>query len=236
VSSQRPWSRCCNSICLPALTSWRQTCTPCAPRAPSLTTTLITELLTNPLAQSGSTEDPGDQSTRSGPVHHTGQLSMAWNGSDPRAPRVLPVSNTQPLNAPSAPRWTLAIDRLGCRGSLRNEKVSESAHHFRHERLQTIPFHAGGAFPTRRVRRSSPLTRTTYLPSYCSRPSRSPRRIGSTRSANAVRWVCRTWSPRSNRPGNCGMITTPEKREQIKSVVVHGGRGVTVRRRLGGCR
>jgi hypothetical protein len=52
-------------------------CTP----APSLTTTLITELLTNPLVQSGSTEDPGDQSTRSGPVHHTGQLSMAWKRS-----------------------------------------------------------------------------------------------------------------------------------------------------------
>ena len=84
VSSQRPWSRCCNSICLPALTSWRQTCTPCAPPAPSLTTTLITELLTNPLAQSGSTEDPGDQSTRSGPVHHTGQLSMAWKWSGVR--------------------------------------------------------------------------------------------------------------------------------------------------------
>jgi hypothetical protein len=45
----------------------------------SLTTTLITKLLTNPLAQSQSTADSCDQSSASAPVHHTGRLSMAWN-------------------------------------------------------------------------------------------------------------------------------------------------------------
>jgi hypothetical protein len=43
----------------------------------SLTTTLIAKLLTNPLAQSRSTADAGDQSQASGPVHQTGRLSMA---------------------------------------------------------------------------------------------------------------------------------------------------------------
>jgi hypothetical protein len=38
----------------------------------SLTTRLITKLLTNPLAQSRSTADAGDQSPGSGPVHHAG--------------------------------------------------------------------------------------------------------------------------------------------------------------------
>jgi hypothetical protein len=113
VSSQRPWSRCCNSICLPALTSWRQTCTPCAPPAPTLTTTLITELLTNPLAQSGSTEDPGDQSTRSGPVHHTGQLSMAWKRSGFESPKLHSLfllirleSHRRHFSARHGSRWT----------------------------------------------------------------------------------------------------------------------------------
>ena len=46
-----------------------------------LTTTLITKLLTNPLAQSRSTADSDDQSPASGPVHFTGQLSMAWKRS-----------------------------------------------------------------------------------------------------------------------------------------------------------
>jgi hypothetical protein len=39
---------------------------------------LITELLTNALAQSRSTEGTGNHSPASGPVHHTGRLSMAW--------------------------------------------------------------------------------------------------------------------------------------------------------------
>jgi hypothetical protein len=43
-----------------------------------LMTTLITKLLTNPLAQSRSTADARDQSPASRPVHHTGRLSMAW--------------------------------------------------------------------------------------------------------------------------------------------------------------
>jgi hypothetical protein len=50
----------------------------------SLTTTLITKLLTNPLARSQSTADSGDQSPASAPVHHTGRLSMAWRGSGVR--------------------------------------------------------------------------------------------------------------------------------------------------------
>ena len=52
----------------------------------SLTTTLITKLLTNPLARSPSTADAGDQSPASGPVHHTGRLSMAWKRSGVRVP------------------------------------------------------------------------------------------------------------------------------------------------------
>jgi hypothetical protein len=52
----------------------------------SLTTTLITKLLTNPLAQSLSTEDAGDHSQASGPLHHTGRLSMAWKRSGVRVP------------------------------------------------------------------------------------------------------------------------------------------------------
>lgn len=47
----------------------------------SLTTTPITKVLTDPLAQLGSTADLGDQSPASGPVHLTGQLSMAWKRS-----------------------------------------------------------------------------------------------------------------------------------------------------------
>jgi hypothetical protein len=43
-----------------------------------LTTTLITKLLTNPLAQLRSTADAGDQLPASGRVHHTDRLSMAW--------------------------------------------------------------------------------------------------------------------------------------------------------------
>jgi hypothetical protein len=46
-----------------------------------LTTTLITKLLTNQLAQSRPTADADDQSPASGPVHHTGRLSMAWKTS-----------------------------------------------------------------------------------------------------------------------------------------------------------
>jgi hypothetical protein len=46
-----------------------------------ITTTLVTKLLTNPLAQSRSTADAGDQSPGSAPVHHTGRLSMAWKRS-----------------------------------------------------------------------------------------------------------------------------------------------------------
>src|SRR5215213_8176793 len=49
-----------------------------------LTTTLITKLLANPLAQSRSTEDAGDQLPGSGQVHHTGRLSMAWKRSGVR--------------------------------------------------------------------------------------------------------------------------------------------------------
>jgi hypothetical protein len=45
----------------------------------SLTTTLITKLLTNALAQSRSAADSGDQSPASGPVYLTGRLPMAWN-------------------------------------------------------------------------------------------------------------------------------------------------------------
>ncbi len=50
----------------------------------SLTTTLITKLLTNPLAQSRSTEDAEDRSPGLGQVHHTGRLSMAWKRSGVR--------------------------------------------------------------------------------------------------------------------------------------------------------
>ena len=42
------------------------------------TMTLITKLLTNPLPQSQSTADSGDQSPASESVHLTGRLSMAW--------------------------------------------------------------------------------------------------------------------------------------------------------------
>ena len=52
-----------------------------------LTTTLITKLLTNPLAQARSTAEAGDQSPASGPVHHTGRLSMAWKRSGSSLPR-----------------------------------------------------------------------------------------------------------------------------------------------------
>jgi hypothetical protein len=52
----------------------------------SLTTTLITKLLTNPLARSRSTEDAGDQSPASEPLHHTARLSMAWKSSGDRVP------------------------------------------------------------------------------------------------------------------------------------------------------
>ena len=47
-----------------------------------LTTTLITKLLTNPLAQSRSTADTDDQSPASVRVHHTGRLSIAWKESE----------------------------------------------------------------------------------------------------------------------------------------------------------
>jgi hypothetical protein len=52
----------------------------------SLTRTLITKLLTNPLAQARSTEDAGDHSSASGPLYHTGRLSMAWKRSGVRVP------------------------------------------------------------------------------------------------------------------------------------------------------
>ena len=55
-------------------------------REVGLTTTLITRLLTNQLAQSRSTADAGDQSPASGRVHHTGRLSMAWKRSGVRVP------------------------------------------------------------------------------------------------------------------------------------------------------
>jgi hypothetical protein len=50
-------------------------------RKVNLTTTLLTKLLTNPLAQSRSTADSGDQSPASRPDHLTGRLSMAWKRS-----------------------------------------------------------------------------------------------------------------------------------------------------------
>jgi|SRR5215216_5689973 hypothetical protein len=43
--------------------------------------TLITKLLTNPLAQSQSTADPDDQSPASGASHNAGRLLMAWKRS-----------------------------------------------------------------------------------------------------------------------------------------------------------
>ena len=43
--------------------------------------TLITKLLTNPLAQSRSTADAGNYSPASAPVYQTGRLSMAWKRS-----------------------------------------------------------------------------------------------------------------------------------------------------------
>jgi hypothetical protein len=49
--------------------------------------TLITKLLTNPLTKSQSTADPDDQSPASGPSHHAGRLSMAWNRSGVRVPQ-----------------------------------------------------------------------------------------------------------------------------------------------------
>ncbi len=57
----------------------------------NLTTTLLTKLLTNPLAQSRSTADSGDQSPASRPDHLTGRLSMAWKGlgSSPVRPACL---------------------------------------------------------------------------------------------------------------------------------------------------
>ena len=45
----------------------------------SLTTTLITKLLTNPLAQSQSTAYSACSIAASGPVHYTDRLSMASN-------------------------------------------------------------------------------------------------------------------------------------------------------------
>ena len=47
---------------------------------------LITKLLTNPLPQSRSRADAGDHSPASGPLHHTGRLSMAWKWSGVRVP------------------------------------------------------------------------------------------------------------------------------------------------------
>jgi hypothetical protein len=55
-------------------------------RVDRLTRTLLTKLLTNPLAQSQSTTDTGDRSPASAPVHHTGRLSMAWKRSGVRVP------------------------------------------------------------------------------------------------------------------------------------------------------
>jgi hypothetical protein len=52
----------------------------------SLRTTLITKLLTNPLAQWPSTADSGGQSRASWRVNLTGQLSMAWKRSGVRVP------------------------------------------------------------------------------------------------------------------------------------------------------
>src|SRR5688572_1043692 len=62
----------------------------------SLTTTLITKLLTNPLAQSRSTADASDQSPASGPVHDTGRLSMAWKEPD---------AEPRPKSGPIARDW-----------------------------------------------------------------------------------------------------------------------------------
>jgi hypothetical protein len=78
-------------MCAPTVQPGRATCTSITPRARpirstpclrnetlSLTTTLITKLLTNPLAQSRLTADSGYQSPASGPDNLTGRLSMAW--------------------------------------------------------------------------------------------------------------------------------------------------------------
>jgi hypothetical protein len=54
----------------------------------SLTTTLITKLLTNALAQSQSAADSGDQSPSSGPANLTGRLSMAWKRSGFESPKL----------------------------------------------------------------------------------------------------------------------------------------------------
>jgi hypothetical protein len=69
----------------------------------SLTTTLITKLLTNPLAQSQSTEDAGDHSPTSGPLHHTGRLSTAWKRSGVRVPQ---------SSSPTGP-WRAYSNRCG---------------------------------------------------------------------------------------------------------------------------
>ena len=52
----------------------------------SLRTTLITKLLTNPLAQWQSTADVGARLPVSGRVSHTDRLSMAWKRSGVRVP------------------------------------------------------------------------------------------------------------------------------------------------------
>jgi hypothetical protein len=53
-----------------------------------LTTTLITKLLTNPLAQSRSTEDAGDHSPALGPDYLTDRLSTAWKRSGFESPKL----------------------------------------------------------------------------------------------------------------------------------------------------
>ena len=60
-------------------------CATCNEKA-NLTTILITKLHTNPLAQSRSTADSGDQSPASGPFHLTGRLSMACKRSGVESP------------------------------------------------------------------------------------------------------------------------------------------------------
>ena len=72
-------------------------------REVGLTTTLITRLLTNQLAQSRSTADVGDQSSVSGLAHHTGRLSMAWkrSGSNLLSPTCLRLSDIRPQHVPN---------------------------------------------------------------------------------------------------------------------------------------
>lgn len=79
----------------------------------SLTMALITKLLTNPLAQSRSTEDAGDHSPASGPDHLTDRLSMAWKrsvDSSRAGPEIQPRRLTREAHAKLvADVWTEAL-------------------------------------------------------------------------------------------------------------------------------